>query len=291
MKRFEDYNPITIFIYFAAATVVPMFWINPTLAVLSLCGASALFVMRSGARMREAGIYAVMFLVMAVINPLFYHNGVTVLFVVGNNPITLEATLYGIVASCVILSVILWFRSFSRIMTSDRLLYLFGRISPKLALLLSMALRYIPLFGVQAKRVGDTQKALGLYKEDNVVDDIRGGARVFNVMVGWALENGIVTADSMTARGYGVGRRSSYALYRFTRADALLLGITLVLLCIAAGLGAWCDAAYSFYPAIEPPADRGTVALVYAAYGLLAFVPAIIEAEESVKWKYLQSKI
>ena len=38
MKRFEDYNPITVFIYFAAATAVPMFWIDPVLSAFSLCG-------------------------------------------------------------------------------------------------------------------------------------------------------------------------------------------------------------------------------------------------------------
>ena len=85
-------------------------------------------------------------------------------------------------------------------MTSDRLLLPVRQGIAEMALLISMALRHIPLFAVQAKRVRDTQKVLGLYKEDNIADDIRGGARVFNVMVGWALENGIITADSMAAR-------------------------------------------------------------------------------------------
>lgn len=291
MKRFEDYNPITVFIYFAAATAVPMFWIDPVLSAFSLCGAVALYILRGEARLRDIAIYALLFVAMAAINPIFRHNGVTVLFVVGNNPITLEAILYGLVASAVILSVIIWHRSFSHIMTSDRLLYLFGRVSPKMALLISMALRYIPLFAVQAKRVRDTQKVLGLYKEDNIADDIRGGARVFNVMVGWALENGIITADSMAARGYGIGRRSSFALYKFARTDALLLLVTLALFGTVVAFAALGDVTYSFYPSVQPPANKGAAVVVYAAYALLAFIPAIIEAGESVKWKYLQSKI
>ena len=291
MKRFEDYNPAVILIYFAAATVVPTVWINPVLSALSLGGAAALYVMHGDARLRELRVYLPLFLAMALINPLFRHNGMTVLFIIGSNPVTLEAILYGFVASAMILSVILWFRSFSRIMTSEKLLYLFGRVSPKLALLLSMTLRYIPLFAVQAKRVGDAQTALGLYKEDNIVDDIRGGARVFSVMVGWALENGIITADSMAARGYGIGRRSSFALYRFTRADAMLMLLTLALLCAAAAVSVVFEVTFTFYPAIKPPQNGAAAAVFYAAYALRAFMPAIIEAEESVKWKYLQSKI
>ena len=58
------------------------------------------------ARLRDIAIYALLFVAMAAINPIFRQNGVTVLFVVGNNLITLEAILYGLVASAVTLSAI-----------------------------------------------------------------------------------------------------------------------------------------------------------------------------------------
>ncbi|HHW25487.1 MAG TPA: cobalt transport protein [Clostridiales bacterium] len=290
MKRLEDYNPTTIFLYFLAVTVVPTVFVDPALAALSLSGAAAYYILRGQGRLRDFYVYGGLLLAMALINPLFRHNGVTVLFVMGNNPITLEATIYGFVASSMILSVILWFSTFSRIMTSEKLLYLFGRVSPKLALILSMALRYIPLFSTQAKRVGDAQKVLGLYKEDNIIDDIRGGARVFGVMVSWALENGIITADSMAARGYGIGRRSSFAIYKFTRADAALLLMILTLFGAAAGVSVLLGVSFTFYPAIKPPPSLPAAA-VYSAYALLSFLPAALEVWECVKWKYLLSKI
>jgi ABC-type cobalt transport system, permease component CbiQ and related transporters len=259
---------------------------------ISLCGAATLYALRSGGgRAREWLFYVLLFLFMALVNPIFYHNGVTVLFVVDDNPVTLEALVYGVAASAMIIAVLLWFRSFSQIMTSDRLLYLFGTASPKLALLLSMALRYIPLFGAQSKHVGDTQKALGLYKEDNIVDDIRGGARVFSVMVGWALENGIITADSMSARGYGLGKRSFFALYRFRRADAVLMALTMAFFIITI-VGVVTGAlSFNFYPKISSPPTSPWSAAAYISYAALAFIPAIIEAGEGLKWKYLQSKI
>ena len=152
-----------------------------------------------------------------------------------------------------------------------------------------MALRYIPLFAVQAKRVRDTQKVLGLYKEDNIADDIRGGARVFNVMVGWALENGIITADSMAARAYGSGRRSSYCRYRLRAADCAPL-----LLAAACGAAAVCAgisgaAAFSYYPVwggVSP--GFGVFGGVYA---LAAFAPSAYLLEVRRRWNCLRSSI
>ena len=184
---------------------------------------------------RSHGYMIALFLVMTLINPLVSHNGATVLFVMNHNPVTLEALIYGAVSATMILSILYWFRSFSHIMTSDKLLYLFGRLSPKLSLVISMSLRYVPLFGQQLRKVSQSQKALGLYKEDNIVDRIRGGIRIFSVMVSWALENGIITADSMTARGYGLGKRSSFSIFTWISHDILLLALSLLL----GGISLW----------------------------------------------------
>ena len=40
--------------------------------------------------------FFLLFLALALINPLISHNGATVLFVMNDNPVTLEALLYGI---------------------------------------------------------------------------------------------------------------------------------------------------------------------------------------------------
>lgn len=292
MRAFEDYNPAVIFAFFAAAALIAMFSMNPVLLALSLAGSAAMFALRGpGRNWRAHRPYLVLFLVMAAVNPIFSHNGVTVLFVVNDSPVTLEAVLYGLSASAMVVSVLYWFRSFSRIMTSDRLLYLFGSLSPKTALILSMAMRYVPLFREQTKKINDAQKGLGLYKEDNAPDSIRGGFRVFSILVTWALENGITTADSMSARGYGSGRRSYYALYRFRRCDAGLLAAVLALFAAAAaGVGSGAlDTAY--YPAFSMRAPGPLSAVSCAAYGALVFLPVFLQVEEEIKWKSLRSGI
>ena len=292
MRAFENYNPVAVAVYFLTVAGIAMFCLNPLLLSLSLIGAVLFFLLRNRAKnVKSHFFWLLMFIAMALINPLVSHNGVTVLFVLNDSPITLEATLYGLTASGMVIAVLYWFRSFTQIMTSDKLLYLFGKLSPKLALILSMGLRYVPLFARQAKKINNAQTALGLYKEDNIIDRTRGGLRVFSVMVTWALENGIVTADSMTARGYGIGKRSHFSVFRFRRSDFALLIITLMLgtlTCVSIGIGA-LD--FTFYPSIKIADITVMTHTGYISYGLLVLLPTITEAEEKIKWKYLKSKI
>ena len=261
MKRFEAYNPIAIFIFYICAVLPCMLRVSPALACVSLAG-GLLFYGLLNRGIRKA-LWVLMFPILgALLNPLFNHEGSTVLFVLNDNPVTKEAVVYGGVTGLTASAVCAWFMSFSVIMTTDRLLYVFGALSPKLALILSMTLRYIPLCGQQLKKTREAQRALGLLKEDNLIERLQGGMRVLSIMVTWALENGVITADSMSARGYGAGRRSRFALFGWSRADFVLIAAA---------------AALAFVN-------------VYS-YGVLLLIPTILNAGEELKWKYLQSKI
>ena len=292
MRDFSEYNPITLFVYFAAVLVIGMFSSHPVISALSLLGALSMIL--AGRIRIKPGVllfFLVMFLAPVILNPVFDHHGLTVLLVVNDNPITLESVLFGLQTGVLILAALLWFRSFSHIFTSDKLLYIFGTVSPKFALLLSMTLRYIPLFTDQTARVNEAQKAIGLYKEDNVLDSVKGGARVFSVMVTWALENGIVTADSMEARGYGVGRRSFYALYRFAKKDVLFLAVTLVLFGGALAGMILHGIDFSFYPVLGALKTDFPAWLTMISFGILSFLPSAMILGEELKWKFYQSKI
>ena len=290
MRSFSQLNPIVITIYFVAVLGIVMFCLNPIILSISLVGAVALNLIINGCKDGRSHMYSiVLFVILSLINPFVSHNGVTVLFVMNNKPVTFEALIYGIATAVMIVSVIYMFRTFSEIMTSDKLLYIFGGISPKLALILSMALRYVPLFNRQAKKVENTGKALGIYKEDNVVDNFKGKLRIFGIMVTWALENGIITADSMAARGYGVGKRSRFYEFRIYMDDIIFLILCVVLSGFTiVGIK---DIEFDFYPAIKMSELTITGVVGYISYGILVSLPIIIEVKESLKWKYLRSKI
>lgn len=292
MKGFAQRNPLAVTLYFLAVSGIAMFTLHPVITLLSLCGALLLFLVRNGTKEGKSHLYFLaLFLLLSLLNPLISHRGETVLFVLNHNPVTHEALLYGICAGANLLSVLYWLRSFSQIMTSDKLLYVFGKFSPKLSLVLSMSIRYVSLFRQQAAKIAGAQKALGLYRENTLIDRFLGGLRIFSVLLTWALENGIITADSMAARGYGCGKRTSYAIFRFSREDALLLSVTLLLLlltCVGMITGA-LD--FSFYPAVSAAPCSGISVGSLVSYGILAFLPVIFEAKEAIVWKYSLSKI
>ena len=99
MRGFRELNPAVLMIYYLSVIGTAMFCMNPVVIILSLTGACALFVTISEKSSIKLHIsFFVLFLILAVINPIWYHNGVTVLFVVNDNPVTLEALMYGMMA-------------------------------------------------------------------------------------------------------------------------------------------------------------------------------------------------
>ena len=291
MISLSEANPIAAFLWLMMAAGIAMFLMNPIVLALALAGAVLyLFARKPDAFGRFHLFYLAIFLLSAIINPLFVHSGSTVLFVLNHNPVTLEALYYGLALGCMIVSTLYWFRSFQEVMTSDKLLYVFGSALPKLTLILSISLRYIPLLREQAKRVRDAQRALGLFKEENAIDRLRGEMRIFSVLVTWVLENGIITADSMTARGYGTGPRTRFALFRFRGRDAALCCACVAL----SGVAIWAAASgamdCAFYPRFYLSAGGPLAAAGYVCYALLAFAPGILELEERFRWKALRSR-
>ena len=292
MKAFGDFHPGALFFYFASVLCVGMFFFHPILSAEALLGAILFLSVLSPRTMRaNGGFWLLLFLLVTLTNPLFSHNGVTPLFFLNGNPVTLEAILYGAGLGISVVGLLIWCVCYSQIMTTDKFLCLFSRIIPKFSLVLSMSLRFIPLFLRQSRKVSLAQKSMGLYSSDSIADRIRGRMRVFLAMISWSLENAIDTAASMKARGYGLRGRSHFSLFRFTRRDGGLLILTGLLLSAVGIDGAAGVVQFSYYPRILPP-DFSPLAIVgYAAFGLLALLPFFIETKEMLQWKYFVSKI
>ncbi len=292
MRSFADYHPLPQFLYFLFVSLTITVFVHPYLVLSSWIGALLLWFVRNGRRnLRSHALLFLAFCGMVLINALFQHNGETILLVVNRNNITLEALLYGAVAAGMLVSVLYWCRSLSQMMTTDRLLYLTSRLSPRIALIVSMALRYIPLFGRQANKVQVTQRQLGAYRENSVIDKIQSALRTGSVMTTWALENGIITADSMAARGYGVARRTNYHLFRMRREDYLLLVTECLLFGMTVAAGCRGALRITWYPSISLP-DHGPLAMTaYICYTILVCIPTVLEIGGNIRWKYLRSKI
>lgn len=132
-------------------------------------------------------------------------------------------------------------------MTSDKFIYLFGRIIPAMSLMLSMALRFVPHFIAQLKVIRNGQKCVGMdVSNGKWFKKVRYALNMVSILVTWALENAIETADSMKSRGYGLRGRTAFSIYRFNRRDKLLGGILAVLSLVSA-YGCYHGAAFAQY--------------------------------------------
>jgi energy-coupling factor transport system permease protein len=292
MSGFTDYHPAVIFFYFISVSAITMFVNNPVLLLLSLAGAG----LSSRFGRRRSSIRGLLwntglFVLIAAANPLFNHRGQTVLFFMNGRPVTYEAFIYGINMAVTMMAVLNWCGAFTRIMTSDKLLFLFGKVTPGLSVVLSMAVRFIPLFRRQAERVSLSQKAMGLYAGDNYMDKARGAARVFSILLTWSLENAIDTAASMRARGYGIKKRTRYSVFHIRPRDIMLsaVGGLLVLVTVTGSAMGYME--FEYYPKLGAVPASVEAVFIYFSYGLLVMLPVVIDTKERLKWRYFRSRI
>lgn len=291
MKSFSAFHPTSLFVYFTCVIFINMFVNNPVIYLISLIGSLSLYAFQSERKfLHDLAFYIAAFILIALANPLFSHNGITVLFFLNGNPITYEAIIYGVAISAMIVATLFWFKSFNIIMTSDKLLYLFGRVIPKLSIVLSSALRYIPIFRRQTEKIKKSQTAMGLYSKDNYIDNAKGTLRVFSIMVTWSLENAIDTADSMKARGYGLHGRTQFSIFHFRISDLLLIVTSVFLSAITISGIALGYVDFTFYPRISMALTSQYSYVVYASYATLAILPFIYEIKENIRWIYCKSK-
>lgn len=208
---------------------------------------------------------------------MYVHNGETILFFMNDNPITLEALIYGAVSSVMLVSVLMWCSCYSVILTTDKFLYLFGKTVPKLGLILSMAFRMIPLFQLQSKKIRQSQKSMGLYATDAVVDKAGGSFRVFDSLLTWSMENAVDTADAMKARGYGLKGRTNFSLFRFRRRDGIMLGVMAFFTAVIVGCFALGGFSFYYYPYVAKMQTTPVAIVGYAAVFLFLLLPGAVE--------------
>jgi energy-coupling factor transport system permease protein len=231
-----------------------------------------------------------MMLLAAVINPIFNHAGVTVLaYFPSGNPLTAESFFYGIAAATMLAAVIFHFACYNEVMTSDKFVYLFGKVIPTLSLVLSMTLKFIPTFTARLKEIVNVQRTLGRdMSSGNILKRMRCAVKILSVLVTWSLESAVETADSMKSRGYGFPGRTSYSIFHFDKRDLkVLLWITALSLTVLWGMYNGI-LYYSYFPVFETAEFSAPAAAVHTAYLLLCATPVIVELREEYRWKAIK---
>ena len=291
---FSVYHPIINFLYYALVLLLSMCLMHPVYLLISLIGALTYDIYLKG---RKAVRFAVMGLLpmaalAALVNPAFNHEGATILtYLPSGNPLTMESMFYGVAAAVMLASVILWFSSYNEVMTSDKFVYLFGRVIPALSLVLSMALRFIPKFKSQMDVVAEAQSCIGRdTKTGSVIRRVSNAIKIFSIMVTWSLENAIETADSMRSRGYGLPGRTAFSIYRFDDRDKNVLAW--LIFCGTYILSGWLAGGmyFRYYPTVKTALWTPLMISFMFVYLALVLTPVILDRKEDRQWKSLQSE-
>jgi energy-coupling factor transport system permease protein len=293
--RFGSFHPVVNLLYFIIVIGFTMFFTHPIcLSSSLLCALIWSIYINGGKAVKFCLIFVLpMMLFAALLNPAFNHRGSTILtYLPSGNPLTLESILYGLAAATMLAAVILWFSCLNSVMTSDKFVYLFGRVIPALSLILSMALRFVPRFRAQIKVISNAQKCIGRdVSNGSKLQKIKNGIKILSIMVTWALENAIETADSMKNRGYGLPGRTAFSIFRFDSRDKFALAyIAVFALIVLAGAAA---GAYHFryFPDVRGEWYGFSTISVFAAYLALGLFPMIVNLKEDLIWKSIESKI
>ena len=286
---FSEYHPFINLIYFAFMISFSLVLTHPLAQGISLVCAVIYAVSING---KKSVIFLLkyclpMVLLTAFINPAFNHEGATTLLYFPNgNPLTLESILYGFSAGVMIITTLMWFSSFNSVMTTDKFIYLFGKVIPALSLVLSMSLRFVPKFKSQMQTVTEAQRSIGRdVSNGSLFERTKTAIHIFSIMITWSLENAIETADSMKSRGYGLKGRTAFSIYRFDERDKYTLAwLSFCGLFIIAGalLNAF---GFRYFPDIRYAAFDMTTIPFYCVYSALCITPVILNLKEERKWK------
>lgn len=261
----RELHPACAFVLLCLLILLSAFSMSHVIILLSL-GGSLAFCALSGGAWGQAKLACAMVLIFAVTNPLFSHTGETVLFYLNYNAVTVESIVHGAKMGGMMAGSLCWFVAFARVLDTERLLYLFGRVLPKTALLLCTGERLTLLIGRRYTAVAESMRQAFPHR-DSLIDRLRFHARVLSVTLSVAAEQAVQSGQSMKARGYGLKCRTAYGLFRFGRSDGLFLALS-VLFAGMAAVGVLTAHKW-----------------LLVGFGALCALPAIREGRELWRWR------
>lgn len=290
---FSKYHPAVNLVFFMGAFGLSVMLLHPVYLLSGLLFSTTYYLLLNG---RKGWItirkMLVLLLFLTIINPLLNTRGNTILFKVMGRPYTYEALIYGVSVATIFVVMLLWLGCYNKILTGDKFICLFGNIMPTVSLLLVMIFRMMPNFICKIKQITGARNAIGKGTENgNAKEKIKCGVTVLGVLASWALEDGVVTGDSMKARGYGTCKRSGFIVYKMRKSDWTMLVIMLCLLGTVFGFAINGGMASSFIPVIELAPISGINILGFVAYCVFLMLPTVVHVKETILWNISKYKI
>ena len=261
-NHFSDFHPATLLFYFTLV-IIMIFMCDYNFILIyafisfSLC---SIYIEGIKAYVKALACYIMLTVITGAFNCCFNHSGENVFLYVNDTPLTLDALFYGIYTGVMISCLLMWFKVFNHSMDTGRINYLIGRRFPVTGLIISMCFSFTNRF---KRKLDNIRQAL--YTLDMGGLTIKNAAVTFNTLINVMLYDAVLTADSMTARGYGLKHRKLYKRYSICTEDVVFIIISALFFILAV----------FFRPFIIP----------------LILAPVFYNVYKEILWKFYQWKI
>ena len=290
---FEACHPAVNFIFFAAAIYGAVSFKHPVFLAIAYACAFAYSVKRCG---RRAVVFNLGLLPLILAFALYYssyhHFGVTVLrknFI--GNSITWESFVYGLVIGLRFVTLCMWLEAMFRVVSSDKVVYLFGKVSPLLSLFLTILLRLVPRIGQEARRINLAQKGIGRgSNQGNIFQRFLNCLRIFSMLITWIISALALESDSMRSRGSLLRGRTAFSIYRFDNRDRAFV-IALFSCITLTAMGVILGARKMWYnPRIIWRPLNGIGMMTATGYLALCFMPMGLELWTEYRFRKAREK-
>ena len=293
-SEFSRLHPLVNFAYLLGVVAITISSNNPIMLFIAFIASLVYSVMLCGISGVKKNLFLVIPIVVftVIIQPLFSHNGTTPLYYINDNAVTLETVVYGLTVSVLLISTIQWFSCYNVLITSDKFLYLFGRLIPSLALVISMIFRMIPLLRHRFAQIDEAQVAMGKKaKGIGLYNRAKQFMKEISILIAWSLEASIDTSDSMEARGYGLKGRTSFHLFKWKKRDCVWIVVILWIssVCIY-GIVENSVQVY-YFPIFRMKEMSLTSYFTFISFAMLVIGPILYDLGGKQKWRRLNSKM
>lgn len=293
IMELSKYNPIVILLYFISNILITMLTKNPVFIMISFVSSIiyAIVLKFPNKIYKQIILITLLILISALTNPLFNKMGDTIVLQIGKNKFSYEAIFYGFIAALMIITIIIWFRNYNLVMSSDKFLYLFSKCFPNISLIISMILKLIPDMLKKIKDLDDAQKVIGIYARKGFFKKLKNRFLILGSLFSWTIEHALISAESMKARGYGISGKTHYRVYKFKFRDALMCVYIIASFLYIIIFNSNILLNYTFYPLVAPVALNSISIVGYIIFFLLANLATFLHVKEKIKWHYLKLKI
>ncbi len=276
----DAWQPAPSLLHILAVIAVACVTVSLPVQIVGMIAAALLSLQVGGAKeLAVIGGAMVLGAAVCVVAPLFDTAGTTVLFSLFGRPYTLEALLRGALTGALVANMMLWFACLGALVGGDGLLRCCGKAAPRIGMVTSLVVQMVPRLFRRASRIRAARKGAALAGAGTTLSArMREGCAVFATVAADSLERSVVCADAMESRGYGTGPRTDAASSPLSTGERAFVALT-VLAVMGVGVFATLSAM-----GILPSAQAELWMLL--AYGLLAFLPVLVNLMEDCSWLF-----